>query len=206
MGIVRLTIHQAKELDYSRSRSVDINPYAQLGFSSSTIHQTPSVKRSLSPIWESTTEFLVTDLSASIVTLKVLDSGDVLTDVQLGYMAVTLNDLLEACIEGREWFPLSSCKSGKVRMSLEWKPLEMAVTMKGSAAYVPPIGVIQLWWVESLRLCLLILLRWNRELKCHFWFTQDRSGRGYQECRLSFRWQGTRLFSKSLTKSHSVDL
>ena len=43
------------------------------------------------------------------------------------------------------WWPLSGCSSGKIRLSAEWKPLNMAGSLHGANQYVPPIGVVRLW-------------------------------------------------------------
>lgn len=60
-------------------------------------------------------------------------------------MNVRLKDLLEAREKQQDWFPLSGCKSGKVRLSADWKPLNMAGSMQGAGSYSPPIGIVRLW-------------------------------------------------------------
>ncbi|KAG5220503.1 transmembrane protein [Salix suchowensis] len=46
---------------------------------------------------------------------------------------------------GERLAPLSGCKSGKLRMSAEWKPLNMAGSLHGADQYTPPIGVVRLF-------------------------------------------------------------
>ncbi|KAH7918365.1 tricalbin, partial [Leucogyrophana mollusca] len=148
VGIVRMTIHQAKELDHTKSLSGDLNPIAKLflGNSSSSMHRTQIIKHTNNPVWESATEFLCSDKASSVVTIKVMDERDFLKDPVVGYMSVRLTDLLEAeTAAGRDWWPLSGCKSGKLRITTEWKPLHMAGALSGVAQYVPPIGVVRLW-------------------------------------------------------------
>ncbi|KAG1720737.1 hypothetical protein EDB19DRAFT_1963643 [Suillus lakei] len=67
-------------------------------------------------------------------------------DPVVGYMSVRLVDLLQTdpTID-REWWPLNGCKSGKIRLSCERKPLQMAGALSGADQYVPPIGVVRLW-------------------------------------------------------------
>ncbi|OBZ79221.1 Uncharacterized protein PYUK71.03c [Grifola frondosa] len=60
-------------------------------------------------------------------------------------MSIRLQDLLKARESGKDWWPLSSCKSGKIRVTAEWKPLNMAGSLHGVDQYVPPIGVVRLW-------------------------------------------------------------
>ena len=148
VGIVRLTLHQAKELDSSKSLTGDLNPFAKVLLSarSPPVHTTQRFKHTISPVWESSTEWLCSDRGSSVVTIKVIDDRDFLKDPVIGFMSVRLDDLLQAKKEaGRDWWPLSGCKSGKVRLSVEWKPLNMAGSLHGADQYVPPIGIVRLW-------------------------------------------------------------
>jgi Ca2+-dependent lipid-binding protein len=80
--------------------------------------------------------------------VKVVDERSFLKDPVVGQRTLRLNDLLEARNQGLDWFPLDSCKSGKIRMSAEWKPLNMAGSLQGSDQYTPPIGIVRLWFVS----------------------------------------------------------
>lgn len=68
-------------------------------------------------------------------------------DPVIGTVTARLEDILEATAKlGQEsWFPLTKCRSGKVRISAEWKPLSMAGNLQGAGTYSPPIGIIRLW-------------------------------------------------------------
>jgi hypothetical protein len=70
-----------------------------------------------------------------------------LRDPVVGYLSVRLPDLLDPKQReaGKDWWPLSGCKSGKIRLSAEWKPLALAGSVSGADAYAPPIGVVRLW-------------------------------------------------------------
>ncbi|KAI0308025.1 tricalbin [Multifurca ochricompacta] len=148
IGIVRFTIHQGKDLDTSRARTTDLNSYAKvfLGNATTPIHTTPRIKHTLQPVWESATEFLCTNRSSSIITVKVIDDRDFLKDPVVGHLSIRLQDLLDARKEtGRDWWPLSGCKSGRLRLTVEWKPLNMAGSLHGTEQYVPPRGAVRLW-------------------------------------------------------------
>ncbi|GLB36472.1 putative tricalbin [Lyophyllum shimeji] len=148
VGIVRLTLHQAKDLDHTKSITGDLNPMAKvyLDGGKSSAHATPAFKHTNNPVWESAYEFLCSDRASSIITVKVLDDRDFLKDPVIGYMSIKLQDLLDSMGEaGRDWFPLSGCKTGKIRVSAEWKPLNMAGSLHGADQYTPPIGVVKLW-------------------------------------------------------------
>ncbi|KAJ3718444.1 C2 domain-containing protein [Lentinula raphanica] len=146
VGIVRLTVHQAKELDHTKSLSGDLNPLAKvyLGNSNTEIHATKCIKHTNSPVWEEPHEFLCADKNSSVITIKVIDDRDFLKDPVVGYMSIKLTDLLAARNEARDWFPLSNCKSGKIRLSAEWKPLNMEGSLASAEQYTPPIGVVRL--------------------------------------------------------------
>lgn len=149
VGIVRLTIHQAKELDHSKSITGELNPFTRvhIGSDKSPIFTTRKMKHTRDPVWEVATEFLCTNRSSSVITINVVDDRDFLADPILGYAKIKLDDLLQAKKEsGKDWWPLSKCKSGRIRLSVEWKPLSMAGSLQGAGQYVPPIGIVRLWY------------------------------------------------------------
>ena len=147
VGIVRLTVHQAKDLDSSKSLSGDLNPFVKLftGSAKHPMHVTRKVKHTNNPIWEDSTEFLCTDKTTSVIIAKVIDDRDFLKDPVVGYMSIRLTDLLKAKATGKDWWPLSGARSGKIRITADWKPLNMAGSLHGADQYVPPIGVVRLW-------------------------------------------------------------
>ncbi|KAI0757330.1 tricalbin [Daedaleopsis nitida] len=147
VGIVRLTVHQAKDLDTTKSMTNDLNPFVKLytGSSKHPMHMTRKVKHTGNPVWEDSTEFLCTDKASSVVIAKVIDDRDFLKDPVIGYMSIRLTDLLKAKASGKDWWPLSGAPSGKLRVTADWKPLNMAGSLHGADQYVPPIGVVRLW-------------------------------------------------------------
>jgi Ca2+-dependent lipid-binding protein len=152
IGVVRFTVHQAKDLDNSVVRGSDLNAYAKvfLGRSTTSIHTTSRAKLTSQPVWESSTEFLCANRSSSVITVKVIDDREFAKDPTVGYLSVRLQDLLEARKEtGRDWWTLSGCKSGRLRLGAEWKPLNMAGSLYGADQYTPPIGVVRLLLKEA---------------------------------------------------------
>lgn len=132
--------------------SGDLNPFAKVLLSSNAppIHTTQRFKHTNNPVWESSTEFLCSDKHSSVISVKVIDDRDFLKDPMVGYLSIKLDDLLEAKkTAGRDWWPLSGCKSGKIRLSAEWKPLNMAGSLHGADQYVPPIGIVRLWMQKA---------------------------------------------------------
>ncbi|KAF8905450.1 C2 domain-containing protein [Gymnopilus junonius] len=147
VGIVRLVIHQAKELDHTKSLSGELNPVAKVWLNSERTASFSSIciKHTNNPVWEAPHEFLCTDKENATVTLRIIDDRDFLKDPVVGYLTVKLTDLLDSSGQaGKDWFPLSGCRTGKMRLSAEWKPLAMAGSLHGSDQYKPPIGVVKL--------------------------------------------------------------
>ncbi|KAG9314629.1 C2 domain-containing protein [Chiua virens] len=147
VGIIRLTLHQAKELDASQSLSGELNPIVKvyLDTDSSPVHKSQTIKHTNNPVWESSTEFLCSNKHSLNVTIKVMDERDFMKNPVVGQMSLRLEDLLA---EGRDWWPLS--KTGKIRISAQWKPLHMAGALSGVSQYVPPIGVVRLWLQKAI--------------------------------------------------------
>ncbi|WWD07266.1 hypothetical protein V865_005363 [Kwoniella europaea PYCC6329] len=145
-GIVRLTLHQAKDLDISKLYG-NLSPFAKvfLGNSRKEVHKTQILKNANQPIWESSCEFLVPEKHNSVITVSVVDSRDLATDGDLGKMTVKLTDLLEARARQQDWFPLRGSRAGKIRLTAEWKPVAMTGSIGGAAGYVPPIGILRIW-------------------------------------------------------------
>lgn len=141
-------MHQAKDLDTTKAMTGDLSPFVKLYTASSPAHPlyvTRKVKHTNSPVWEDSTEFLCTDKASSVIMAKVIDDRDFLKDPVVGFMSIRLTDLLGARQSGKDWWPLSRAKSGKIRLTAEWKPLDMAGSLHGAEQYVPPIGVVRLW-------------------------------------------------------------
>ncbi|KAH9818867.1 C2 domain-containing protein [Melampsora americana] len=149
-GVVRLTLHQAKELDYKRSGTSQLSPYAKIYLNGIQVKKTSVIKRTNNPVYEVFTEVLVKKRSAAVFTVKMYDER-VGEDASIGYLSVKLDDLLEATSgdQKNDWFPLNTSKTGRVRLSATWKGVLMAGAINGAGAYTPPIGVLKFWFKRA---------------------------------------------------------
>jgi Ca2+-dependent lipid-binding protein len=141
-----LTLHQGRAL--ARGGGIPgghLNPYAKFLFQGVKVHESQVIKRADNPVWEAYTEFLVTDKAKAVIGVKVLDSQSLAKDPSIGHVSLALTDLIEANKKGLDWFPLTGAKSGKVRMSVLWKPVIIPGAINGANAYTPPIGVLRFW-------------------------------------------------------------
>lgn len=141
-GIVRLTIHQAKDLDLSQIRGT-ASTYAEARLRGKLLFKTPVIKHSNTPTYESSTEFLVADKNACLVDIAVVDDKNVGRDPVIGRCRVKLADLLARQELQQDWFDLS--RTGKVRLTVDWKPLEIPGGLNSSAAWTPPIGIMRIF-------------------------------------------------------------
>ncbi|KAF3310907.1 hypothetical protein TWF173_009145 [Orbilia oligospora] len=148
-GILRYTIHRAKELDHTKSMIGQLSPYATFVINGKKIKQTKVVKRSNDPIWEEHTEIIVKDRAHCKVGLMIKDSRDLAEDPTIGFYQLKLNDMLDATAKGQDWFPLSGVKTGKVQIRAQWRPVALKGDLGADGGYIKPIGVLRIHLVRA---------------------------------------------------------
>ncbi|KAE8348838.1 C2 domain-containing protein [Aspergillus coremiiformis] len=142
-GIARFTVEQAKDLDSTKSLVGLLNPYGVLILNGKEIHITKKLKRTNNPIFQNASkEFLVTDRKNARLGLVIKDDRDLARDPILGTYQIKFNDLLKMMERGQDWFQLHSAKTGRAKLTLQWKPVAVG-GISGSAGYVDPIGVMR---------------------------------------------------------------
>lgn len=107
-------------------------------FRSTTLKRTPN------PIWEKSTELLITDRKSAVIGVQILDDNTIQSDGPLGNISIKLEDILETTKKGEHEYPLSGVKSGRIFLTAVWKPVLMSGAINGSGAYTPPIGVVRI--------------------------------------------------------------
>ncbi|BGO92542.1 hypothetical protein NBRC10512_000461 [Rhodotorula toruloides] len=145
-GVARVVVHQAKDLD---PKGEQINPFNVLSLNNQRVHRSQTLKRTANPVWEKAHELLVTAKDSAVIGVEVVDDNSIRSDTKLGFCKVRLVDILEANSKGNDWFPLSNARSGKVRITAEWKPVLMAGAINGAGAYTAPLGVVRFWFKRS---------------------------------------------------------
>ncbi|KAN0064038.1 Tricalbin-2 [Thecaphora frezii] len=144
-GVVRFTIHQAKELDKRSGFGGELCPKARIRLNGQKVKDTLVMKRTTNPIFEMPVEFLVTERSKAVVTVEILDDRDLRSDLVVAHVSIRLEDLLTAKEKQQDWFPLKDSKLGRVRMSATWKPVRMSGSVNGGGGYSPAIGAVKVW-------------------------------------------------------------
>lgn len=145
-GILKLWVHQAKDLDATKSMVGQLSPYSDMLINGNLIHQSKSVKRINNPVWEDNFEFLVTDKTNCNLGIRIKDSRGLAHDPVLGTYQIKLPKLLDNLAKGEDWYNLTPM--GRVRLSATWKP----VSLKGGDAlrnYVEPIGALRFHFIKA---------------------------------------------------------
>ena len=145
-GIVRLTLHQAKELVPKVDIKGDMQPKAVLRLNGKQIKETPVTKESIDPIFEDVTEFFVTDRISSTLSVELVDTRkEAKQNPRIALVSVKIEDLIQARKRAQDWFPVQGTVRSRLRMSALWKPIMMAGSINGSNSYRPAIGALKFW-------------------------------------------------------------
>ncbi|ORY66524.1 C2 domain-containing protein [Pseudomassariella vexata] len=144
-GILRYTVEQAKDLDGTKSLVGLLNPYACLLLNEKEIHTTKKLKRTNNPIWDNgSKEILITDRKKAKLGLAIKDDRELSGDQVIGTHQIKLNDMLEMMEQGKDWYNLSGVKTGRVKITAQWKPVTLSGVLASSGGYQTPIGVMRL--------------------------------------------------------------
>lgn len=143
-GIVNFTVEQAKDLDGTKSLIGQLNPYAVLLLNGKEVHVSQKLKRTNNPIWPNASkEMLITDRKKAKLGLVIKDDRELGADPVIGTYQITLDDMLDLMSKGQEWYNLAGANTGRVKMTLQWKPVALKGALGGSGGYITPIGVMR---------------------------------------------------------------
>ncbi|EHL02009.1 hypothetical protein M7I_1959 [Glarea lozoyensis 74030] len=149
-GIARFTIEQAKDLDGTKSLIGQLNPYAVLLLNNKEIHVTRKLKRTNNPIWDNgSKEVLITDRKKAKLGLVIKDDRDLSADPILGTYQIKLDDMLGLMDKGQEWYNLAGAKTGRAKLTVQWKPVALSGVGAGTGGYVTPIGVMRFHFINA---------------------------------------------------------
>jgi Ca2+-dependent lipid-binding protein len=142
-GIAKFTLEQAKDLDGTKSLVGALSPYAVLLLNGKEAKTSQKLKRTNNPIFpDATKELLITDRKKAKLGVVIKDDKDLAADPILGSYQIKIDDMMDLMSKGQEWYSLAGAKTGRAKMTLQWKP----VAMKGallSGGYITPIGVMR---------------------------------------------------------------
>ena len=144
-GIARITVEQAKDLDGTKSLVGKLNPYGVLLLNGKEIHITQKLKHTNNPYFPNgSKEVLITDRKKARVGLVIKDDRDLATDPIIGSYQIKVDDMLHSIEKGQEWFQLAGAKTGRAKLTLDWKPVALKGALGTSGGYLTPIGVCRI--------------------------------------------------------------
>lgn len=126
VGIMKLTVHGAKDLDLSKSIVGILNPYAEVYVNNDLIKTSRKLKQTNEPAFGVTFESLVTEQSTTQIQVLVKDSAE---DAIVGRLDANLQDLVFESSRGQMWITApglsESAPPAKFRIAAKWKALGM---------------------------------------------------------------------------------
>ena len=126
-GLVTIHLHEAKGFGWetysqqAKALAVSIS----LGWNDTPIYHTAPSYFVDPAFWGSSFEFFCADKTSTSIVAKLVDRDVARRPVVFGHVFMYLQDMLAAQIEGREWWPLTGSRVGQLRMTLEWRSVEM---------------------------------------------------------------------------------
>ncbi|KAI3659214.1 hypothetical protein MP638_000495 [Amoeboaphelidium occidentale] len=155
-GVLRINIHQGKELDETVSAMRIINPYVEVLQSGNSIHRTKTKKRTCNPSWEDSIQIFVRDFTKEKLKFLVKDHRELVTSHgDIGYCEVSLKDVVQAQKSNQsnkiEWFTLRNATSGTLRLTFKFTPVvfDHPIPAHGVGKFHPAIGVLRLRVIEA---------------------------------------------------------
>lgn len=143
-GVVRLYVHEAKDLDTSKSKLGRINPAANVYMKGKQVQQTNMVRGTKSPFWDSHSEFLATNKDKTKLQVKVYHAHNFKPSLPLATVNVDLSDLLDADEKEGKWFSFAR-GAGQIRLSASFKSVAMDDALDGAGQYTPPLGLLRVF-------------------------------------------------------------
>lgn len=138
-GILRLTVHSAKDLDVLKLLLGSINPQCVVKLNKKQVLETRALRNNTEPGWEETVEVLVTQRTHGWLSFKIHDAGSMDDDNVVGAYSGALDDLLFAVSSGRDVVEL--LPKGLLRLTAKWKPLVLGDD--SDAVVTPPVGALR---------------------------------------------------------------
>ncbi|KAG6910554.1 hypothetical protein DXG01_009504 [Tephrocybe rancida] len=156
-GIVTLHISEARQLDLRESAPEDFATAAQirLGYNGTIIHATRRLLGT-NPGWQAKHSFYCPSRAECMIVVKIVDGEEV-----VGELSLHLDDLLDGNKSGVNWWPLSSCASGDLKMDAIWTGVETGrgdIKIKSLGRRIRLVCILSLQWRKAKKLSSIIPL------------------------------------------------
>ncbi|CAI5758774.1 unnamed protein product [Candida verbasci] len=145
VGIMKITLHEAKDLDISQSVIGLLNPYAEIFVNNELVKKCRRNRQTNEPSWEQSFESIITNQSETTIQILVRDSVE---NNIVGNLQVNLQDIVFESGRGQEWFECPPIgpkgPAPKIRISASWKPLALDEDTSAKVITPAPIGGMRL--------------------------------------------------------------
>lgn len=157
-GILHVTIHQAKELDESKSIVGLYNPYIEVRHNGQLAHKTKIKKRTNNPTFEDNFELFIRNVDKGRLHFTVMDQRDLSASrPEIGNCEVSVAEVIkmsqpgDATVKKIEWWTLRNANSGKLRLSFRFFPImiDHDVPDDSSSQSSAAVGVVRVNIIEA---------------------------------------------------------
>ncbi|CAK9438834.1 uncharacterized protein LODBEIA_P30580 [Lodderomyces beijingensis] len=145
VGIMKITLHEARNLDISKSVIGLLNPYAEIYVNSELVRSCRKLRQTNEPSWEQSFESLITQQTETEIQILIRDTVD---NAIVANLDVNLQDIVFESGRGQQWFtcPVLSPNSPapQISVSASWKSLAVDEETSAKLIKPAPIGGIRL--------------------------------------------------------------
>lgn len=145
IGIMKINLHSAMNLDLSESVFGLLNPYAEIYVNDTLIKTCRRLSKTNTPSWDQHFESLITQQSETRIMVLVKDSAN---DNIVGQLDANLQDLIFESSRGQQWITCPPIKPNgpkpKIKISAQWKALGMTDDRATDYNFSAPIGGLRL--------------------------------------------------------------
>ena len=127
-GILRINLHQVKELDAKKSMAGKWSPYAEVLLNNRRVLKSKIIKRSNNPVWEETVEVFVPDITTASVKIQIRDDRGMAADPHIGHWEQNLvTALAEGNVKKIDWHSVRGNTTGKLKTTFGWRPITLCL-------------------------------------------------------------------------------
>ncbi|KAK6466008.1 putative bud/polarization protein, partial [Scheffersomyces coipomensis] len=145
IGILKLNLHEARDLDISESFLGLLNPYAEIYINNELVKTCRRLRQTNEPSWDQGFESLITQQSETHIQVLIKDSVD---NNIVGKLDANLQDLIFETNRGQEWITTPPLKENgvkpQVRITAGWKALSMTDDSVVKSRHRSSIGGLRL--------------------------------------------------------------
>ncbi|CAD1810346.1 C2 domain family protein [Candida parapsilosis] len=145
VGIMKITLHEARDLDISKSVIGLLNPYAEIYVNNELVKTCRKLRQTNEPSWEQSFESLITQQTETAIQVLVRDTVD---NSIVANLQANLQDLVFESGRGQSWITCPALSENasppQIRISAGWKPLAVDEETSSKVITPAPVGGIRI--------------------------------------------------------------